>query len=138
MKIDGGCHCGHITYEAEVDPAEVIICHCTDCQKLSGRRLPQQLFLPMKAAFRFTGRTAQSLHQDRPERAETGADLSAPNAARRSTPPPWARVPRKLGIRLGTSRISGTSYVPRAQYWQRSAQPWTEDLSAIRQVSEQE
>ncbi len=36
MKIDGRCHCGAITYEAEVDPAKVIICHCTDCQTLSG------------------------------------------------------------------------------------------------------
>ena len=32
MKIDGGCHCGYITYEAEADPANAMICHCTDCQ----------------------------------------------------------------------------------------------------------
>jgi hypothetical protein len=32
MKIDGRCLCGHIRYEAEIDPAAVIICHCTDCQ----------------------------------------------------------------------------------------------------------
>src|SRR4051812_13674473 len=36
MHIDGGCHCGFITYEAEVDPAKVGICHCTDCQNLTG------------------------------------------------------------------------------------------------------
>jgi hypothetical protein len=36
MKVTGGCHCGHITYEAEVDPATVRVCHCTDCQKLTG------------------------------------------------------------------------------------------------------
>src|ERR671922_1759533 len=36
MKIDGGCHCGHITYVAEIDPDKVGICHCTDCQTLSG------------------------------------------------------------------------------------------------------
>ena len=36
MKIDGGCHCGNITYEAEVDPEKAAICHCTDCQSLSG------------------------------------------------------------------------------------------------------
>ena len=36
MKVDGGCHCGHIRYEAEVDPDKVVICHCTDCQTLSG------------------------------------------------------------------------------------------------------
>ena len=36
MKIDGGCHRGHITYEAEIDPDKVVICHCSDCQTLSG------------------------------------------------------------------------------------------------------
>ena len=32
MRIDGACHCGNISYEAEIDPEAVIICHCTDCQ----------------------------------------------------------------------------------------------------------
>jgi Glutathione-dependent formaldehyde-activating enzyme len=36
MKVTGGCHCGQITYEAEVDPATVRVCHCTDCQRLTG------------------------------------------------------------------------------------------------------
>ena len=36
MKIDGACHCGFITFEAEVDPAKTSLCHCTDCQTLSG------------------------------------------------------------------------------------------------------
>jgi len=36
MKIDGACHCGYITYVAEVDPDKAGICHCTDCQTLSG------------------------------------------------------------------------------------------------------
>src|SRR5215211_187887 len=36
MRIDGGCHCGFITYEAEADPQKTTVCHCTDCQTLSG------------------------------------------------------------------------------------------------------
>lgn len=36
MKIDGRCHCGFISYEAEIDPEAVMICHCNDCQTLSG------------------------------------------------------------------------------------------------------
>lgn len=35
MKIDGRCHCGYISYEAEINPETVVICHCTDCQTLS-------------------------------------------------------------------------------------------------------
>ena len=36
MQIDGGCHCGAIRYAAEVNPDNVVICHCTDCQTISG------------------------------------------------------------------------------------------------------
>jgi hypothetical protein len=30
MKVHGSCHCGNITYVAEVDPETVIICSCTN------------------------------------------------------------------------------------------------------------
>ncbi len=36
MQIDGHCHCGQIRYTAEIDPERVTICHCTDCQVLTG------------------------------------------------------------------------------------------------------
>ncbi len=36
MQIDGQCHCGRITYEAEIDPDIVSVCHCRDCQTLTG------------------------------------------------------------------------------------------------------
>ncbi|HET9046453.1 MAG TPA: GFA family protein, partial [Casimicrobiaceae bacterium] len=32
MHVQGRCHCGEIAYEAEIDPAGVSVCHCTDCQ----------------------------------------------------------------------------------------------------------
>lgn len=36
MKVDGQCHCGAIVYEAEVEPGTVGVCHCLDCQRLTG------------------------------------------------------------------------------------------------------
>src|SRR3974390_2255430 len=36
MHINGQCHCGRVTYEADIDPLTVSICHCTDCQSLTG------------------------------------------------------------------------------------------------------
>ena len=36
MKVNGKCHCGAISYGATVDPQRVTICHCTDCQALTG------------------------------------------------------------------------------------------------------
>jgi hypothetical protein len=42
MEIDGSCHCGEIRYKAEVNPDNVIICHCTiarPCQEEPFARL---------------------------------------------------------------------------------------------------
>lgn len=36
MRVNGSCHCGAITFDADIDPEKVRICHCTDCQQLSG------------------------------------------------------------------------------------------------------
>lgn len=36
MRIDGACQCGRIRYSAVIDPARVTLCHCTDCQTLTG------------------------------------------------------------------------------------------------------
>jgi hypothetical protein len=36
VKIDGRCHCGQIEFETEAGPAALRICHCMDCQTLSG------------------------------------------------------------------------------------------------------
>ncbi|MFB9947983.1 GFA family protein [Rhizobium puerariae] len=36
MDVDGACHCGAITFTARIDPDGVHICHCTDCQALTG------------------------------------------------------------------------------------------------------
>ncbi|MFN3364038.1 MAG: GFA family protein [Allorhizobium sp.] len=36
MRVTGACQCGEVRYEAEVDPQAVGVCHCTDCQQLTG------------------------------------------------------------------------------------------------------
>jgi hypothetical protein len=46
MKIDGCCHCGRISYEADINPDYVVICHCTDCQTISGS--PYRVTVPVK------------------------------------------------------------------------------------------
>ena len=36
MHIDGACHCGKVSFTAQIDPETVFICNCSDCQILSG------------------------------------------------------------------------------------------------------
>jgi hypothetical protein len=102
MKIDGGCHCGYITYEAEVDPEKVGICHCTDCQKLSG------------SAFRIGIRAASDnfkMISGKPtiyvKTAESGAKRAQAFCPRCGSPIYASSVgdaPRFYNIRLGTVR----------------------------------
>ena len=66
MHVDGRCHCGRITYEAEIDPAQVMICHCTDCQMLTGSayrvnvRAPAASFRMLSGEPRIYVKTAES------------------------------------------------------------------------------
>ena len=51
MKIDGRCHCGYVTFEAEADANDTAICHCTDCQMLSGSAF-RTVVLTQKGSFK--------------------------------------------------------------------------------------
>jgi len=49
MNIDGSCHCGQITFEAEIDPDRVRICNCTDCQVMPGSAFnAKPIFMPLQ------------------------------------------------------------------------------------------
>ena len=36
MKLQGGCFCGAVRYEADGEPFNSTLCHCSDCRKSSG------------------------------------------------------------------------------------------------------
>ena len=46
MKVDGQCHCGAIAYEAEVEPGSITVCHCGDCQRLTGTAFRANIMAP--------------------------------------------------------------------------------------------
>merc|ERR1712185_708386 len=35
-SFEGGCHCGNIRFRAEGPLRQILMCHCSDCLKLSG------------------------------------------------------------------------------------------------------
>jgi hypothetical protein len=49
VKIDGNCHCGSIVYQAEIDPSATRICHCTDCQTLTGSAYRANVVAPAES-----------------------------------------------------------------------------------------
>ena len=36
MDVTGGCFCGNVRFSASIDPEAVVVCHCNQCQRLSG------------------------------------------------------------------------------------------------------
>jgi hypothetical protein len=133
MKIDGGCHCGYITYTAEIDPDKVGICHCTDCQTLSG------------SAFRTSVRAAKdafNLRSGQPKiyvkTAESGNKRAQAFCPECGTPIYAADVtdPESFNIRVGTVR-QRAELRPKSQGWCRSARDWVMDLGSIRQFEKQ-
>lgn len=45
----GGCQCGRVRYQAEVDEATAYLCHCRMCQKATGGFAAAFVFLPTRA-----------------------------------------------------------------------------------------
>ena len=74
MKIDGGCYCGYITFEGEADPDKTTICHCTDCQALTGTAFRVNVGIP-DSTFRMLSGEPDDLHQDRRQRRQAPAGL---------------------------------------------------------------
>jgi len=134
MKIDGRCHCGYITCEAEVDPEKVGICHCTDCQTLSGSafrtvvRTPEDEFKLLSGEPKFYIKTGES-----------GAKRAQAFCPECGTPIYATSVgegPKVFGIRVGTVR-QRHDLPPKTQYWFRSAQHWLSDLGSLPRVDKQ-
>ena len=45
-KISGGCLCGAVRYESSAEPLGSAICHCTDCQHVSGSAFSVNVVVP--------------------------------------------------------------------------------------------
>ncbi len=133
MKIDGGCHCGNITFVAEIDPERVTICHCTDCQRLTG------------SAFRVIVRAPRDkfeLRGGKPKvyikTAESGSKRAQGFCPECGTPiySTAAEDPQFFSVRIGTVR-QRAELRPKTQQWCRSALGWAMDLRALPQAAKQ-
>ena len=128
MKIDGGCHCGYITFSADIDPESVGICHCSDCQTQSGSAFRTIVPVPEDAL---------TLHSGTPKSyvktAESGAKRELTFCPECGSPFYATSVgdgPKVYNIRLGTVR-QRDELPPKIQFWYRSALHWLNDLNAI-------
>jgi len=133
MQIDGACHCGLVSFTAQVDPERVMVCHCADCQVLSGAPFRAIVAAPI-ATFALRGQTKSYVKV-----ADSGnkrAQVFCPECA---TPLFSSALENstKVIIRLGCVR-QRAELVPAAQIWQRSSLPWLPELHRVPGSQEQQ
>lgn len=129
MKIDGSCHCGKITYEAEVDPEQVSICHCVDCQKLTGTAFRVTVpaagenFAILKGEPKVYIKTTADSGNPREQAfcADCGSHLYATSVG---------EGPKTYGLRVGTAR-QRDQLVPKRQIWHQSALSWLDGIGSL-------
>jgi hypothetical protein len=127
MKIDGQCYCGQVRYEAEVDPAHAGMCHCTDCQIISGTAFRTVLRTP-EAQFQLTGETKTYIKIS--ASGNERAMVFCPNCGTQLYGTSVGDGPKIIGIRLGTSN-QRAELPPHSQIWCQSAMPWLEGVTDL-------
>ena len=127
MKIDGRCHCGGISFEAEADPGAVTVCHCTDCRRLTGSAFRANVRVPV-ASFVLRGGPPKSYIKT----AESGNKRRHAFCGDCGTPVYACAVenPDSYSLRLGTI-TQRAAFAPRRQIWRRSALPWVDGIAAV-------
>ena len=128
MKIDGRCHCGSVTYEAEIDPDTVEICHCSDCQTLTSSAF--RVVVPaLLGSFHLLGGELSNYIKV----AESGNRRLQSFCSNCGTPIYATSAdgePRTYGLRMGAI-VQRDQLAPNAQCWTRSAQPWVNHIAAL-------
>jgi hypothetical protein len=133
MLIHGSCHCGQITYEADVEPDAVRICHCTDCQQLSGTLFRAVIVVTREKFSLRSGepkiyvKTTDSGNKRVQSFCDTCGSPIYSSAV--SDPPSYS-------LRLGLIR-ERAQLQPQKQIWCRSALPWAMNLEGVEKVSQQ-
>ncbi|MFE0754424.1 GFA family protein [Inquilinus sp. NPDC058860] len=128
MRIDGRCHCGHVAYEAEIDPERVGICHCTDCQALTGSPF-RVTVLARREAIRLTGHEPK-VYVKTGDNGRRRFQHFCPECGSPVFTSGEGADAEEWGIRWGGIR-QRDRLVPRRQIWCRSAVPWIHHLEDL-------
>ena len=127
MQIDGQCHCGQIAYAAEIDSEQVSICHCTDCQTLTGS--PFRVTVLCDASQVRLTRGRPKIYAKTGDNGRTWLQHFCENCGS----PLFTSGeggPSDFGIRWGSIR-QRRELTPVRQIWCRSAAPWIHDLAGL-------
>ena len=128
MKVQGSCHCGAITYEAEVDPDKVNLCNCTDCQMLTGSAFRVSVPAPAATFRLLTGHPKVYV-----KTADSGAKRRhsfCPNCGTPVCATADTENPPSYSLRVGCLK-QRAQLPPKRRIWCRSALDWAQNVSGV-------
>ncbi|WP_444995650.1 GFA family protein [Aliikangiella sp. IMCC44359] len=129
VLVNGRCHCGRICYKAYVNPKKTRICHCKDCQHLSGSAF--RVNLPVaKNDFELCSGTLKSyikVAQSGNQREQCfcpdcGTQIYATSVSKESE--------QVYNLRVG-SIDNNHEFPPLYQQWSCSAQSWLQHIADL-------
>lgn len=128
IRIDGQCHCGAVSYEAEIDPERVSVCHCTDCQVLTGSPYRATVHT-VRAQLKLSGAPKCYV-----KIADSGRKRYQYFCGDCGTPVYVTGEPddQEIGLRWGAIR-QRASLVPKRQIWCASAVSWAGPVLSVPQ-----
>jgi len=131
MKVNGACHCGAITYEGEVEPGTIHMCHCLDCQRLSGTAFRAGIQAPAETFRILTGTPRQYV-----KTADSGARRIHAFCGNCGSPiySCAEESPRSYTLRAGALRQSAELGRPGRQIWTRRRHDWLLEIDEIPSV----
>ena len=128
MKVEGECHCGAVTYEAEVEPGTMRICHCRDCQRQSGSAFRTNIPAPAET-FRITKGSPRTYVKT----ADSGAKRIHAFCENCGGPvyACAAENPRSFSLRVGALNQGHELGIPSLQIWTRRRFHWLPQLDGV-------
>ena len=133
LHEDGSCHCGNIQFEAEIDLDKVTICHCTDCQRMTGAAF-RTVVPALKNSFKLLKgepTTYLKIAESGNRRIQgfcphCGTSVYATSEFNQEI----------FGLRVGTLN-QRAEIIPKKQIWHRSAMEWISDIDHLPKFEKQ-
>lgn len=134
MHVTGACHCGGITFEADINERKIIICHCADCQILSSSAFRVGALVP-RSSFHLQGATSEysKIGTTGAERRMVFCPVCSTNIYAYQAGSENTFISLRLGAVKNFSALK-----PSLQIWRNSALPWVGQVDNIRSCAEQE
>jgi len=134
MKVDGQCHCGAITYEGVVEPDTIGICHCLDCQRLSGAPFRANI-LASAAGFRILTGTPRTYVKT----GGSGAQRIHAFCEHCGSPVYSCALtdPQHYSLRVGALNQREQLGSPARQIWSKRRLPWIPAFTGVADIEGQ-